>query len=145
MTVASTGAIDASSVPARAAFDHFSDAVQGSPWTSETSGSSGRSATGFAIRVEKRVPAALATSLADCEVDSVSVQDRPKPAGFAFFCGFFLFKQIPSSASSERQERRMRQDGNLDPSGRRQPTVQKMMKVFSREDFSPSSKNQYVT
>jgi hypothetical protein len=38
-----------------------------SPWTSETSGSSGRSATGFAIWVEKRVPATLA--LADRGLD----------------------------------------------------------------------------
>jgi hypothetical protein len=70
-----------------------------SAWTSETSGSSGRSATGLAILLEKRVPATLATSLAECELDShVSVHDRPKRAGFAALHGFFLFKQIPSSA-----------------------------------------------
>lgn len=39
-------------------------------WTSDASGSSGRSATGFADLTEKRVPATLAASLADRELDS---------------------------------------------------------------------------
>ena len=88
-----------------------------SAWTSEASGSSGRSATGLAILLEKRVPATLATSLAECELDGhVSVQDRPKRAGFAALRGFFLFKQIPSSAASERQREECTELGR----GRRQ-------------------------
>ncbi len=41
-----------------------------SAWTSESNGSWGSSATGFADLTEKRVPATLATALADCELES---------------------------------------------------------------------------
>jgi hypothetical protein len=45
-------------------------ALFSSAWTSEANGSSGSSATGVVDLTEKRVPATLAASLADCELDS---------------------------------------------------------------------------
>jgi len=45
-------------------------ALFSSAWTSEANGSSGSSATGFVDLTEKRVPATLAASLADCELES---------------------------------------------------------------------------
>jgi hypothetical protein len=45
-------------------------ALFNSTWTCEARGSSGRSAAGVADFNEKRVPATLAASLADCELDS---------------------------------------------------------------------------
>ena len=45
-------------------------ALFNSTWTSDASGSSRRSAAGFVDLTEKRVPATLADSLANCELDS---------------------------------------------------------------------------
>lgn len=69
-------------------------ALFSSTWTCEARGSSGSSAAGVADFNEKRVPATLADSFADCELNSHDRElGRPDP-GLELFDNFFLFNVI---------------------------------------------------
>ena len=70
-------------------------ALFSSTWTSEVSDSSGRRAASFADLTEKRVPATLADSLADCELDSHDTAlGWPNRTGLTLFGGFLLFNVV---------------------------------------------------
>lgn len=73
-------------------------ALFSSAWTCEARGSSGRSVAVVADFSEKRVPATLADSFADCELNSHARElGRPARRWLTLFDDFFLFNVMANS------------------------------------------------
>jgi hypothetical protein len=73
-------------------------ALFSSTWTCEARSSSGRSAACVTDFNEKRVPATLADSFADCELNSHDKElGRPDPKWLTLFDDFFLFNVMGNS------------------------------------------------